>query len=483
MNLGIQILFLGLLFFGFFAVISQPREKSIIAFIIVWFVFPNHTTVIVDLNGLPLFFVVEIFLVLALWAVVFMYRGDRYSFIGFRHEKFVLKILALTFLVQYSVGILMVDITTNVSSQELTNKRLEGMVHGLAAISYCFACYKFVRTRHHIFLILRTFLALSSILSLELLVSIFGPMSSAISQYTMRPVGGFFSIFLGDYHAVGLFSAVGILSGLYLARTFRKSKYYFAALISIFPLIYNFGERATLLAFFFGFAYLVIMNISVVKRRIAVSIAAALLVFGALFFQSLQNAVEGYAQNFAGDLVDNKGLGKQIVGIASSDSMSVRLGMQVRGLEIIWESLPFGVGEDAVDFYLQKRSNSTHQNFLGITNGKIVDSYNIVANGFKRTELHNSYLDIIASYGLLGMISLILVIKALVSNWRQYLRKSSYYDDDNVGGIIFSLLIFCGIFYFFYSSPRIYVIFFTLFHITYLLSHDPKLFFKDQLTH
>jgi len=157
--------------------------------------------------------------------------------------------------------------------------------------------------------------------------------------------------------------------------------------------------------------------------------------------------------------------------------------MQVRGLEIIWESLPFGVGEDAVDFYLQKRSNSTHQNFLGITNGKIVDSYNIVANGFKRTELHNSYLDIIASYGLLGMISLILVIKALVSNWRQYLRKSSYYDDDNVGGIIFSLLIFCGIFYFFYSSPRIYVIFFTLFHITYLLSHDPKLFFKDQLTH
>ena len=478
MNLGIQILFLGLLFFGFFAVISQPREKSVIAFIISWFVFPNHTRAIIDLDGLPLFFIAEIFLVLALWTVMYMYRGEHYPLNGPDHEKSILKMLAITFLVQYSLGILMADITTNVVHQDFNNKRLEGMVHGLAAISYFFACYKFIRTRHHIFLILRTFLALSSILSLELLVSIFGPMSSAISHYTIRPAGGFFSIFLGDYHAVGLFSAVGILSGLYLARTFRKSKFYFATLISIFPLFYNFGERAILLAFFFGFAYLVIMNISVVKRGIAVSIAAALLVFGALFFQSFQNAVEGYAQNFAGDLVDNEGLAKQIVRIASSDSMSVRLGMQVRGLEIIWESLPFGVGEDAVDFYLQKRFNSTHQNFLGITNEKIVDGYNLVTTGAKRTELHNSYLDIIASYGLLGMISLILVIKALISNWRQYLGKSSVYDDDNIGSIIFALLIFCGFFHIFYSSPRIYVIFFTLLHITYLLSHDPKFFLK-----
>ena len=100
-----------------------------------------------------------------------------------------------------------------------------------------------------------------------------------------------------------------------------------------------------------------------------------------------------------------------------------------------------------------------------------------MSTGFKRTELHNSYLDIMASYGLLGTISLFIIIKALVSNWRKYLRRYSY-DDDNIGGIIFSLLIVFGTFHIFYSSPRIYIIFFILFHITYLLSRDTRLFLK-----
>lgn len=477
MNLAIQIFVLGLLFFSFFAIISQPKEKAIIAFIIVWFVFPNHTNVIFDLNGLPFFFVVEIFMVLALWTVLLIYRRDRNSFIGLGHEKFVLKLLALAFLVQYSVGVLAVDLITNVSGQEHTNKRLVGMMHGLAAITYFFACYKFIRTKHHIFLILKTFLALSLILSLELFLSIYGPISSAISQYTMRPVGGFFSLFLGDYHAVGLFSAVGTLSGLYLARTFRKSKYYFASLISILPMVYNFGERTILLAFFLGFAYLMTMYFSRTKRRIAVSISVLFLVIGSLSFQSFQNTVQGYAQYFADEVVYDQTLSRQIASIASSESLLVRFGVQIRGLEVMWDVLPFGVGEEVIDFYLQKKSYHEPQNFLGLRNEGIVSGYNSVSTGFKRTELHNSYLDIMASYGLLGTISLFIIIKALVSNWRKYLRRYSY-DDDNIGGIIFSLLIVFGFFHIFYSSPRIYIIFFILFHITYLLSRDTRLFLK-----
>ena len=470
----LQICFVTGIFVCFLAVLTQARYKAIIAFIICWFGFPNHVTHLIDIGGLPLFFFGEIAITLALCLVILIYHRDPKILLSLRQEKRILQILSITFLVQYVFGVLVVDIWSGISSKDLINMRLVGMINGFSAIIFFYACYKFIKTIDHVITMLKVFLSLSTLLALELLATLFiSPISSVLSGESIKDAGGFFSIFLNDYHAVSIFSAVGVLSGLYLGGMFKKVSYFFAAVISCVPLFYNFGERAIFLGFLTGLSYLIIMNCSPNKRKMLISLLALVLPFGVYFLPLLLEVLGNYVLGFSNNTVLSETATKQLINIAQSDSMSVRLGIQLRGLEVIADFMPFGVGERSIQFYLQ---NGTTDIFRNFGSGSMLEGYNRVVSGMKVTELHNSYLDIVASYGLLGLISLLMVLIALFANWYNYLIKCSSYDVIKIGSIVFSLLLVLGIFYGLYSNPRIYVVFFTFFHISFLLSQNPNFF-------
>jgi len=460
--------------------IVQPRQRAIFAFMIIWFIFPNEATNIVGVYGYPLFFILEILLSLTLWAIILTNNTDHTdhtdhkSALNFKNEKKILQILSLCFIIQYTVGVLVVDIWFNISNENLIPQRLQGIVNGFAAITFFYACYKFINTIGHLITVFKVFVFLSTLLALELLATIVvNPLSEAMSGKTIKEFGGFYSIFLNDPHSVSIFSAVGSLSALYLWKTFNKSWFAFAGLASTYPLFYNFSGRAIVCAFFCGLLYLIIMNVSPLKRKTLIYLMGIALVCVISFFPLIVEFIYSYTPSFIDHGAFNPASARRLMNIASTDSVLIRAGMQLRGLEVIADTMPFGVGQRGISFYLEDSSKVIDQ---GLSNNQIILGYNLVTSGIKVTELHNSYLDIVASYGLLGLISLFMMLKGLVMNWSNYLRKFSHYDVINIGSIVYALLLMLGFFYTFYSSPKIYVIFFILFHMTFLLSSDPRFF-------
>jgi O-antigen ligase len=133
---------------------------------------------------------------------------------------------------------------------------------------------------------------------------------------------------------------------------------------------------------------------------------------------------------------------------------------------VIANVFPLGVGGDMLRFYMGGDSPSIFE----ISNPLMLEGYLRVATGAVVTESHNGYIEHIASYGLMGFISILLLIGIITSNLRKAKKKPCI--QNNLYSFEISIIVLTGVFYLFLGYPKFYIIIFLMLHLSFLLARE-----------
>ena len=167
---------------------------------------------------------------------------------------------------------------------------------------------------------------------------------------------------------------------------------------------------------------------------------------------------------------------RKIFEFSSFDSSMIRLGMSIRGLQLIGDSFPIGVGRSFEHAALAAQwiplFRPDHA-WIFREFPPIFAAYQRVATAGTVTEIQIQYVSFVVAYGLLGLISMLVFIAAAAINLRWAMRPQ-FKRDPNwfIASALWSILLIYGVFFFFNTSPTLYAILVPVFHGTFLVANS-----------
>jgi len=353
----------------------------------------------------------------------------------------------------------------------------------LNATIFLYGCSAYLYNRRSIEIVLIIFILSGIEISLESIVYSFLKLPLPLSQYVIHEQGRFMGFFLRDYTAIAqiVISAIGCL--LYFAITRKKNIYYFLIPLFFFPMIATYQRTNFVSGLIVIFTMLILF--SSIKGNIRLRKTMLLLVMTiAITFPLLSN-------DYLLELIGDERL-MTIYTLFQGDirpdyfnsyfeSWISRIGAHVRALDVIAISFPLGVGPGKVNFLMSSPSVPEIFKFIlpSHESGAAELFYTQISTGSHVTGPHNFYLNIVAEYGLCGLLFIGYCIWGYVSSLRQLLstklsqlgNETYSYHMKVLSVSVMSALIF---FFFFYHS----VVYFILMFFYYLM------FFKsDKMLH
>ena len=444
------------------------QRNVVPVFIGIWLFVPKLGTNMFGVYDVPLFSFVELFCSLALLIIVVSKRQSNNYKISNNYtprlvtsvEGGVLVFFVLMVFIQFIFsGIIYANESLHVEIP--FGKFFNSFVRELSGVVFFFACYRLIKTTEQVEQCLKVFVCVSMVVVAEFVaVTWFSPVTSLIGAYSFDEFSLFNSVFINDYNLVSLVGAVGALSSFYFYRKDGRWMWVIIFVLSCLLVFYNL-KRSVIIAFALGAgAYFYIdyfKRWSILRRYFAVLVVAGMIAI-------VGSEAINFFMNKLGQSISTDYMVGRILNYDSTDSLFVRWGIQLRALEVIGEVFPMGVGSNMLRFYM---GGDSPQLFV-ISNQFLNEGYDRVADAIVITESHSGYLEQIASYGLLGVLSLILLLIVFYRNFRHAKRKPQkevgYYS------LAISLMVLMSVYYLFVGYPRVYIILFLLLHMSFLLA-------------
>ena len=346
------------------------------------------------------------------------------------------------------------------------------MLSEFVGILYLFFLMRFVNTKKDIEEILIFFISAVIIIFLEfLLVSFVPPLNQVLGGFSFSPSSSFLSVFLNDYDLVCLMAIVGAFSSLYFYFENKKSIWLLVYTFSAFLVLISL-QRTNLLSLAAGstiilyFSYLRYKNIFFQSSVFGLGIAMIVV----LLSPQATDLVTGLVISNIDIGADNSYAAGRIINYASSDSTFVRFGQQLRSLEVIAYFFPLGLGADQLQWYLN--SNTGVPPIFLVEDPGVNVGYDRVAHNGIYTNSHNGYIEQVASFGLVGLITMIFIIFCTLKTILNGII--SKYVNPNLFALYAGLAFALGVYFFFLAYPRIYVIFYFFIHLGFLIDRGVK---------
>ena len=471
-----------LIAFGFLLllyVITQQGYRAVYAYVIAWMVYPHWGRYLFGIRTIPLSFFLEQAMMAVLWVKILRHSSD-YTAPGIHREVGLQKLFWVTVIVQYTLGMWVVNAILPLSNADASITRLLGFGHTIAALTFFQACSKFIKSKEQIISFFRIYFYAAIVLAVELLATLFvPPVNSALSPYTIKSGvgGGFFSIFLNDYLSVQLVCATGVLTALYFWYSTRRVGYIFGGGVAALPIFFN-TERSAILGLILGIVFFLAHRIE--KKKIYLIMIGTGLVIALIAVnpKSMIKTRDSFLGKLAGYFSDESRR-RQITNIFSDASIHARIGIQIRGIELALKVMPFGVGEDMCRYYMSLPVENLWK-FGPSTHPETLSNYDRVSSGEKMTEVHNGYLDCLLSFGVLGLVALVAGLRNVWLNWKTTDRISKGKSLGLLRDAIFAMGLVLLSYHLFTTNPKIYVIIFVLLHASFLLSANRSTFDEQQ---
>ena len=329
----------------------------------------------------------------------------------------------------------------------------------IAGVCFLFASIRLVKSVRDVEMVMKVFIFCGLSLLINFVWAVFFPSElGVLAAKSFNENGLFFSFFLNDYILVGIVCGLSSLFCIYFAMQ-RKSNYWKLLAFIIGCMVFVSFKRSIIVAFLAAlFVFFVCEYLFVRRRRFrnlsrTVAMVSLFALAGTLIIDQFSPATL---------LTSDAYLVSRVLNYGSSDSTLTRIGIQLRGLEVVGTNFPFGVGNDMLRFHMAGGIPAN----ISPADINISEGYYRVVNG-SVTESHNGYLEQVASYGLLGFISMFFVMFLIARNLIFSRRCLAY--SRGLYAVSLAMAALIGIFYIFLGYPRVYIAVFLLLQITYVL--------------
>jgi len=472
-DFDIRLLILVVLLFSSAIFMVIFRKNALIAYIALWLFIPNRLDNFIGIEGIPLYTFVEVLSACMLLIFALLYSGkgknnfemSKSSILTINLEKKIVYFFAFILFFQLIISIIISNFYLTISEIP-SGHFIQNFVREFAAIIFFFSCIKLLRTQKQVERVLYAFVVSVIFLTIELAIV----WLTGIDSFSFDKQFNFNSVFFNNWTTVSIISLMGFFSGFYFYRQYQN-RYWL--LVCALGLLISFISlsRTSILAAGVGFAVLIYvefyLNWSRVKRFMFIFFT--IITMSSIYFNidRIESMVFKDKTVLSGSstlLDQGEYLNRRLQLYARTDSLYVRLGIQLRAYEVIKELFPFGTGVNMLRYYMP---SDIDRGQLFQSSNSISQGYRSVAFNNKITESHNGYIEQIASYGVLGIISLAVLFGAFIHNFRTL--KRHMIERTSLFSFALGVSTMFLIFYIFLGYPRIYIpIFFTL-HLSFLL--------------
>jgi len=465
--LAVYIIFLGM--------VAKP-QWSVYAYLLVWILIPKASRMVYvtgeDLAGgdITLFIFFETASVLAILLALF-YRRKRYRIKMYRLERNTMLVFLAASVISFIIasGIMsgvmpygMSGMWEFINANSFAHFRLLNFLGIIYAIVFFLGCVAFITTKRDSEILL-FIIALTGVeLVIEVIFLYYLHLIPSLLQWTMHKSGRFMSIMYTDFDMVGQIIIASTTCALYFIMTRRLYVYLLLLPLMMLPSALTF-QRAPLLGLV---AALILFSHCIIAQK-----KMRLFVYAGVIVVLLLMALD------AGKILTSAAGGAFTGGpresLTSSDSFFGRMMIWTRVSEIIVFLFPFGAGPGMVFLALNYEVPSYLSSILDLFVGdlSLYRYYLLIASAEYTTGVHNVYLEHIAEFGLLGLISLVMFITAIAKNFLSYRRESAKgmveYDLQVAQACVYAVLLGLGLQSCFESASRVYFLYAMLFFLSF----------------
>lgn len=424
------------------------RRHAVPTFVAIWLLFPNWGQGLFGYIDLPQFRFVELTAACMLLVISLMSKKNSQNNLRVKIDKYVAftALAAISVIILTPVSLFKATGLSEFGSEFSVGYLISNTTNEISGIFFLIGCLCLVKTRTDLEAVLKVFVLCALVTSFEFISIItFRDYLGPVSKYSFNDKNLFFSLFLNDYYLVGILNGFAtIISGYFYFRT--KKKVWLLFMLMSFLMTATTISRGVVLGTFIAAAVMVLMIVSF-KQLIKIFMAIPLLIF-VVYVTPLSSlflsATESAAENVGGHIVS------RAVAYDSSDSSYSRWGLQLRALDVISHTFPFGVGNNMLRYHMSDLSIS--QSFRPDDTLLLV-GYLRPING-DTTNSHSGILEQIASYGLLGIFVMFVYswIILITGAFRANCDSVRHLQGFLVGGSLFFFLYYVN-----QGYPRFYI--------------------------
>lgn len=239
------------------------RENIVYCLVLTWFFFPNWATNIAGIFHVPVFSYLQFLQSMLLIPVLYKSYRERKE-ISLLHDKTELYancFYSLTFIVQYTIGMLFILWIYHFTIVFTWPSFFIGFADGLARLVFLFACYLYIADFEKLKKLFSLIVGCSSILIIEFtLMEILFWKGSLLASYDFDYYGFFISLFLTDPVAAQLFLSLSAVMALYFYFQNKKRCYLIIFIIVLGILAFEMS-RSILLATMVGASLFIFLQL------------------------------------------------------------------------------------------------------------------------------------------------------------------------------------------------------------------------------
>ncbi len=456
----------------FFGLMSKP-EMSIYAFLFLWCFFPKKAIPpastlgwLKDAMNMPpiiessLFtmFEITILLTIIVRLVVSRKAFKIKQFRGFNILLFVVIISALI----VSMKLLYYSDIWFVTEPF---RRLYGLIHIVAGLIFFSGCIVFIKTYKQVETIFTFFVLSLVLLATENILLNYFKLFPQLRYWAVNAHGRFVSMTFASDNTVGVCSIIAFCCLFYFVFSRRYYRLLFLMPVLLLPLL-NGYDRAPLIGLLSALTFFVYMVLQNSKHRLLV------IAFGVGILCTIYS---GFGESLTDKTTSFLG-GEVRPDYLSPDSFFSRVGAWLRCIDVFIYSFPFGVGPGVVFYYMGSPDIPSH--FVSsVVDIRTINYYDRLRFGLHVTGPHNLFLQYIAEYGLIGVITIISFVYLVLSRFLPFKRRAKKIHQKNYDLFLaqvccYSVFLGLLVFYWFQNTPELYFLFLLFIYLIILI---PKL--------
>ena len=453
----------------YFGLISKP-EMSIYAFMFLWCFFPKKGIPpdsvlgwLKDAINMPpiaessLFSMLEITILLAI-IVRLVVKREAFKIKQLRRFNILLFVMIFsTFLLS-----LKLYYTPDISLVTEPLRRLFGLIHIVAGLIFFSGCMVFIKTHKQVERIFAFFVLSLVLLATENLLFNYFKLLPQLHYWAINSRGRFVSIIFTSDNTVGVCTIIAFCCLFYFIFSRRYYKLFFLMPFLILPLL-NAYDRAPLVGLLSALLFFLYMVLQNSKYKLLI------ITFGSVFLIVI---LSGFGESLIDKIVSFLS-GEVRVNYLSPDSVFSRMGAWLRCIDVFIYSFPFGVGPGVVFYYMGSSDIPSYFVLSGV-DFRTIDYYDNLRFGVHVTSSHNLFLQYIAEYGLLGVITIISFICLVLSRFLSFKERAKMICQKNYDFFLaqvccYSVFFGLAVFYFFQNTPEFYFLFLLFLYLIFLI--------------
>ena len=455
----ITILAIGYIFY--FGIISNRPVHALYAFLLIVLFFPKGGNnfiyfTIEELPGVSMAIVLQSIASFAICLNMLRFK-DYHSRIP-RILRLFCHLVFITIIVSFTMGMIR-QLAGDPLVSAVKAEELAWNVHMLMGLIFLLGCIAFIRQIQQLEMIFMIILMGGMALVVESILYVYLALPLPLVNYVFHESGRYHSIFYFDFVSLVfvIFASIGFILYFGFTRNFRTI--YILIPLLFLPILPTFQRTPIISNILIVIIFLLLYkNVSFISSLIILSV----FVIGSQILLSKADEIIGNLEFFS---VRPEYFESYLRSWVS------RAGAYVRGLEISFYALPFGVGAARMPFVMGSPTTPT---FLSdfVQPGEMESFYTDIASRGWITGPHNFYVNFFGEYGLFGIILIIMFIYMCVKGFkvtRKSGKRISKHQQKLFASQIASHAILLGIGFWliFYHYIYYWLLFFLLFVILF----------------